>query len=82
MSKIIKKVPTEYITNTDEEGSTWKRKILGFVIVKCNCGEEIECRNFTNTCNKCEADYNYAGQQLAARSQWGEETGEHWSDCY
>lgn len=51
-------------------------------VVKCNCGEEIVCENFTNTCTRCEADYNFAGDRLAPRSQWGEETGEHWTDCY
>lgn len=50
-------------------------------IVKCSCGEEVECRNFTNTC-ECGKDYNFAGQLLAPREQWGWETGEHWTDCY
>ena len=44
-------------------------------IRKCGCGRLVECRNFTNTC-ECGADYNFAGQQLAPREQWGEETGE------
>lgn len=46
----------------------------------CNeCGEEVELRNFTNTCD-CGADYNMSGQQLAPRECWGEETGESWVD--
>jgi hypothetical protein len=47
----------------------------------CGCGRKVELEHFTNTC-ECGIDYNFAGQQLAPRSQWGEETGEHWSDCY
>ena len=43
--------------------------------VEC-CGEELECPGFTNTCPYCGADYNWAGQRLAPRAQWGYETGE------
>ncbi len=50
-------------------------------IGKCSCGREVVLANFTNTC-ECGADYNSSGQRLACRSQWGEETGEHWTDCY
>jgi len=49
-------------------------------IIKC-CGEDIYCSEFTNTCGNCGADYNWAGQRLAPREQWGEETGEHPADC-
>ena len=48
--------------------------------ITCVCGETVECSAFTNTC-ECGRDYNWSGQLLAPRSQWGEETGEHWSDC-
>jgi hypothetical protein len=47
--------------------------------VKC-CGKWMSLGKFTNTC-ECGADYNSSGQLLASRSQWGEETGEHWSEC-
>lgn len=50
-------------------------------VVDCACGELVLCTNFTNTCS-CGADYNFAGDRLAPRSQWGEETGESWPDCY
>ena len=40
----------------------------------------LECPDFTNTC-ECGQDYNSGGQLLAPREQWGEETGEHWSEC-
>ncbi len=42
---------------------------------KCECGQEIELLEFTNTCT-CGREYNMSGQQLADRSQWGAETGE------
>ncbi len=48
-------------------------------VIKCHCGSEVVCEGFTNTCF-CGADYNFAGQLLAPRSQWGEETGESLSD--
>jgi hypothetical protein len=44
-------------------------------VIEC-CGEQLPCPNFTNTCPHCGADYNWAGQRLAPRSQWGCETGE------
>lgn len=44
---------------------------------ECNqCGRHVELHGFTNTC-ECGTDYNMSGQELAPRSQWGEETGEH-----
>jgi hypothetical protein len=45
----------------------------------CVCGEEVEFSGFTNTC-ECGRDYNSSGQELAPRSQWGEETGESLAD--
>ena len=41
----------------------------------CECGEEVELLQFTNTC-ACGRDYNMSGELLASRKQWGEETGE------
>lgn len=51
------------------------------VEVRC-CDHWLSCPHFTNTCENCESDYNFSGQRLAPRSQWGEETGESWQDCY
>ncbi len=46
----------------------------------CNrCKAEVHLVGFTNTC-ECGADYNMSGQELASRSQWGEETGESVAD--
>ena len=51
-------------------------------IGRCQCGCEVVLDSFTCTCDGCGRDYNSSGQLLAPRSQWGEETGEHWTDCY
>jgi hypothetical protein len=50
-------------------------------IGRCPCGEAVVLANFTNTCAGCASDYNTAGQRLAPREHWGEETGETWLDC-
>ena len=54
----------------------WER---GYTEVKC-CGAWLLCDRFTNTCERCHADYNGSGQLLAPREQWGEETGESVAD--
>ncbi len=56
----------------------WPR---GVTVVTC-CAVDLDCPDFTSTCEHCGADYNSAGQRLAPRAQWGEETGENWLDCY
>jgi hypothetical protein len=48
---------------------------------RCVCGEAVALEHFTNTCCRCGRDYNMSGALLAPRSQWGCETGEHWTDC-
>lgn len=49
-------------------------------VIRCRCGEPLELDDpMTNTCN-CGAEYNGAGQRLAPREQWGEETGETAAD--
>ena len=55
-------------------------RILEPALWQCDCGEKLECPDFTNTCDKCGADYNSGGQRLAPRAQWGEETGESLAD--
>lgn len=44
------------------------------------CGQKVYLDRFTNTCDNCGTDYNSAGQELAPREQWGEETGESLAD--
>jgi len=50
-------------------------------IGRCECGSRVCLDHFTNTCEKCGRDYNFAGSELAQREQWGEETGEHPCEC-
>ncbi len=50
-------------------------------VIRCDCGREIFCIEFTNTCENCGSDYNSSGQLLSPREFWGEETGEHPADC-
>jgi hypothetical protein len=49
-------------------------------VCECACGCEVELSGFTNTCDRCNRDYNMSGQLLAPRECWGEETGEHLAD--
>ena len=49
-------------------------------IGRCECGAEVELGGFTNTCERCHADYNSSGQRLAPREDWGDETGESLPD--
>ena len=60
------------ITKRDSEG----RELAG----ECLCGNEVELGHFTCTCEKCGLDYNWVGQLLGPREQWGEETGESLAD--
>ena len=59
-------------------GGTYPRRTKE---VRC-CGSWLSCDAFTVTCYSCGADYNMSGARLAPRSQWGEETGESWWECY
>jgi hypothetical protein len=65
----------EWVTNP-ETGKEYLCDRIG----ECHCGEQLYLDCFTNTCEKCGADYNSAGQELAPRSQWGYETGESVQD--
>lgn len=48
-----------------------------YPVVRCPCcSTEVHCRDgWANGCD-CGNEFNGAGQHLAPRSQWGEETGE------
>lgn len=50
-------------------------------IGRCSCGAEITLQGFVCSC-ECGLEYNSCGQQLAPRSQWGEETGESVADIF
>lgn len=46
-------------------------------ILICDCGQTFELVDWwAEACPGCGIEYNGAGQKLAPRSQWGEETGE------
>jgi hypothetical protein len=70
MAEIIKKAVHNKETGRREEAA----------VLRCDCRRKVELWGFTNSCD-CGRDYNFAGQLVAPREQWGEETGEHWSDC-
>lgn len=57
------------------------RRAKVYTLIRC-CGKTLLCTDFTNTCDVCGADYNFNGDLLAPREQWGEETNERWQDCY
>lgn len=52
--------------------------------LQCDCGHFLHWpgpgRDYN--CERCGRDYNSAGQLLAPREQWGEETGETAADYY
>lgn len=72
MAKVLREEPY----GSTDSGVPRVRKVI-----ECECGAEVFCPEFTNTCDHCGADYNMSGQLLAPRSQWGEETGERPEDC-
>ena len=58
----------------------YERDIKIDAIGECYCGAHVYLDGFTNPCPDCNRDYNWRGDLLAPRSQWGEETGEHPAD--
>lgn len=75
MIEIIQRAHTAW--NKDKDGFIykWREPSLG----RCYCGRTVELAGFTNTCDRGR-EYNSAGQELAPRECWGEETGEHPAD--
>ena len=49
-------------------------------IGKCSCGKEVVLESNTNRCESCRSYYNMMGQELRDPREWGEETGEHYTD--
>lgn len=65
----------------DKGVQTYHHSYVVPAVGRCeDCGMEVSLDGFTNTCERCGADYNSGGQRLAPREFWGEETGEHLSD--
>lgn len=69
----------EIITKAKRCAETGRK--LEAAVLRCHCGRQVHLWSFTNTCD-CGSDYNMSGSLLAPREQWGEETGEHWTECY
>jgi len=63
--------------HVDDVSYSYKEPAVG----RCTCGVEVELGEFTNACGSCGGDYNWAGQELGPREDWGAETGEHWTEC-
>lgn len=69
---------SERITERNEEGRP--------IAMRCDCGKTVHFTDYRPgsdvECNYCGREYNSAGQLLAPREQWGEETGETAQDYY
>jgi len=65
MAKVIKTITED-----------WGGRPVRIRVVRCDCGAEVECSSWWSNACDCGTEYNGAGQTLAPRSQWGEETGE------
>jgi hypothetical protein len=58
------------------ETEIWNNRPHRINVMRCDCGQEVWLYSvWSNECD-CGLCYNGSGQQLAPRSQWGEETGE------
>ena len=60
------------ITKRNEDGRP--------IQMRCDCGRTLNAGRGDTDCEGCGREYNSAGQLLAPRSQWGEETGETAAD--
>jgi hypothetical protein len=57
----------------------WSGRLRTFKVIRCDCSQEFTLfDSWSNDCD-CGRSYNASGQLLAHRSQWGEETGEHFA---
>lgn len=57
---------------------SWDASYWEPAVIRCRCGEELTLySSWANECEVCHLEYNGSGQELAPRTQWGEETGEH-----
>lgn len=62
----LRDAKTIHCRGSDEYGRPCNRAVL------LSSGWSNQCPNYEH----CQSEYNGAGQRLAPRSQWGEETGE------
>lgn len=78
LAQVLEKVDAGTVAPGRIAGASWTRFV--HATGECSCGREVYLSHFTNECD-CGLDYNQSGQQLAPRSEWGQETGEHWTEC-
>ncbi len=69
-------MPAKVISEAVRDPDTFE--LIEAQVIECNrCGSEIALwSSWANACDRCGVEYNGSGQELAPRSQWGEETGE------
>lgn len=62
--------------------TTYHNRYTEPAIIVCACGAHVTLgtRGADAGCDHCDREYNTAGQELAPREQWGEETGETFAD--
>jgi|GEM_PF-1923253 len=73
-ARAVAGVGTEYLPPVRR---THTNKVRDYGTGVCACGSHVSFGWGDSTCVSCGAEYNSAGQRLAPRHQWGEETGEH-----
>lgn len=60
---------------------TWTTSVRIPALAECHCGARLELAGDVE-CHRCHREFNSAGQELAPRELWGEETGETAADYY
>lgn len=72
----------EWLKEPEYDDVTGRKSAPG--VIACNrCQTPVELDSgWANECPKCHTEYNGSGQELAHRSQWGEETGEDFTNDY
>jgi hypothetical protein len=77
MSTVLRYRERKWETRTWADGSTYEHAWTEDGLVRCDCGAEVVLDDsWANPCPRCHVEYNGAGQKLAPRRFWGEETGE------
>lgn len=65
---------------TDLGIEEYDHSYMSAAIGKCPCGRLVTLESHVENACGCGRNYNTFGQELAPHSQWGEETGETYSD--
>ena len=67
MSKIIRYDSVSLVSPLGLEADVMKP------VVHCECGVEVVCKHFTNSCYNCGTLYNDAGSELLPEREWIEQ---------